>query len=156
MPKADGRRRGQPTRYDPKVHAPWAASLAKRGCTNQEIADAMGISLSTLHNWRRAHEEFMHALKESKSRADEAVVESLYARACGRAKRVTRKKREVLDANGNAVKLTEVTEETLPPDTTAMIYWLKNRQPGLWRDRPAEKGDDSDAEEFLKEWRDEG
>ena len=62
----------------------------------------------------------------------------------------------MLDAQGNTVKLTEVTEETLPPDTTAMIYWLKNRQPALWRDRPAESGDESAAEEFLKEWRDEG
>ena len=31
----------------------------------------------------------------------------------------------------------------MPPDTTAMIWWLKNRQPELWRDKPAH--DDSDT-----------
>jgi hypothetical protein len=25
--------------------------------------------------------------------------------------------------------------EHYPPDTTACIFWLKNRQPGRWRDR---------------------
>lgn len=68
---------------------------------------------------------------------------SLYERACGNAKRVTKKRRDVLDSEGRKVTLTEVTEETLPPDTTAIIYWLKNRQPELWRDRP--KQDDTDT-----------
>ena len=27
------------------------------------------------------------------------------------------------------------TVEHYPPDTTAMIFWLKNRQPDRWRDR---------------------
>ena len=67
----------------------------------------------------------------------------MYAKACGKAKRVTKKKRDVLDSDGRKVTLTEVIEETLPPDTTAMIYWLKNRQPELWRDRP--KQDDTDT-----------
>ena len=71
------------------------------------------------------------------------MAESLYARACGLTKRTTKKVREVIDADGNKVKLTELIEETLPPDTTAMIYWLKNRQPELWRDRP--KQDDTDT-----------
>ena len=56
---------------------------------------------------------------------------------------MTKKKRDVLDSDGRKVTLTEVIEETLPPDTTAMIYWLKNRQPELWRDRP--KQDDTDT-----------
>lgn len=27
------------------------------------------------------------------------------------------------------------TEKTVPPDTTAAIFWLKNRKPDVWRDR---------------------
>lgn len=145
---------GRPSGYDAKVHVPWGRSLAKRGCTDAEIAEAFGIGASTLYGWKGAHPEFREALKESKGSADEAVVESLYNRACGRCKRTTKKKREVLDSDGRKVTLTEVVEETLPPDTTAMIYWLKNRQPELWRDKPAEKPDESAAEGFLKAWRD--
>ena len=71
------------------------------------------------------------------------MVTSLYAKACGKAKRTTVRKREVLDPNKGKVTLVEKVEETLAPDTTAMIYWLKNRQPELWRDRP--RHDDADT-----------
>ncbi len=30
-------------------------------------------------------------------------------------------------------------EKEVPPDVTAQIYWLKNRQPQKWRDKPAEE-----------------
>lgn len=30
-------------------------------------------------------------------------------------------------------------EKDVPPDTTAQIYWLKNRRPDLWRDRRKEE-----------------
>lgn len=122
---------------------PWGASLARRGCSDEEIAEAFGVSTRTIYNWKKAHPEFLQALNECKGKADEAIVDSLYARALGKAKRTTKKKRDVLDSDGRKVTLTEVIEETLPPDTTAMIYWLKNRQPDLWRDRP--KQDDTDT-----------
>lgn len=146
--------RGQPTKYRPEAHVPWGVSLARRGCTVAEIAEAFGVSERTVYRWSKAHPEFCQALNESRSEADEAVVESLYAKACGNSRRVTKKKREVLDSSGRKVKLTEVIEETLPPDTTAMIYWLKNRQPELWRDRPPEAIDDKHSDEFLRAWRD--
>lgn len=134
---------GRPSAYDQDVHVPWARSLAARGCTDAEIADAFGVNVRTVYAWKGAHPEFAHALKESKSKTDEGVVESLYNRAIGNVKRVTKRKREVLDNTGKKVTLQEQVEETLPPDTTAMIYWLKNRQPELWRDRP--KNDDTDS-----------
>ena len=130
---------------------PWGRSLAKRGCTDEEIAEAFGVGVRTLYAWKGVHQEFQQALKESKSKTDEGIVESLYARACGLTKRTTRKVREVIDANGNKVKLTEVTEETLPPDTTAMIFWLKNRQPEQWRDKPIQDETDTAVLKAAKE-----
>lgn len=135
--------RGQPTRYSADVHVPWGASLARRGCSDAEIAEAFGVSVRTVYNWKGAHEEFLQAINESKSKADEAVAASLYDKACGKAKRVTKRTREVLDPDKGKVTLKEVVEEVMPPDTTAMIFWLKNRQPQLWRDRP--KQDDTDT-----------
>ena len=154
MPSKKRHGGGRPARYDPSVHVPWGRSLARRGCTVAEIAEAFGVSDRTVYRWSDAHPEFRQTLKESRGKADEAVVESLYAKACGKARRVTKKIREVFDADGRKVKLTEVIEETLPPDTTAMIYWLKNRQPELWRDRPPEAIDDGRSDEFLRAWRD--
>ena len=31
------------------------------------------------------------------------------------------------------------TVKTVIPDTTAQIFWLKNRRPDRWRDKPIEK-----------------
>lgn len=44
-------------------------------------------------------------------------------------------------------------EKALRGDTTAQIFWLKNRRPGKWRDRPVEesKKDQIDAHNALIE-----
>lgn len=122
------------------MHVSWGASLARRGCTTAEIAASFGVSERTVYRWMCAHDEFRQAVNESKSRADEEVADTLYARAMGTARRTTKRKREVLDSNGRKVTLTEVTEETPAPDVTACIFWLKNRQPKLWRDHPDDGG----------------
>ena len=83
--KTDAKHRGKPTGYDAKSHVPWGASLARRGCTAAEIAEAFGITERTLYRWQKAHPELCHALKESRSKADEVVVESQYEREIGRA-----------------------------------------------------------------------
>ena len=49
----------------------------------------------------------------------------------------------VYNDNGKKIKETErlesYTEEMhIPADTTAQIYWLKNRKPKVWRDRVIE------------------
>lgn len=149
-PKAEKQKAGRKTAYEKSVHPRWAASLARRGCTVDEIAEEFGVARSTLYRWRDLHAEFSDALNESRSQADEAVVDSLYARATGRARRTTKRKREVLDGDGRKVTLTEMIEETPAPDTTAMIYWLKNRQPALWRDQPREDASAS-SDKAIKE-----
>lgn len=155
MGNSSKHRGGRPSKYDAAVHVPWARSLAMLGRTDAEIAEALGVGVRTLYSWKGAHPEFRQALKDSKALADAEVVESLFAKACGKAKRTVRKKRQVLDADGNKVELIEETEETPPPDTTAIIYWLKNRQPELWRDvRKDSINDEATASEFLKAWRD--
>jgi len=77
--------------------------LALLGVTDGEMADVLGISLSTLYNWQRTSPEFLHAQKKGKALADSQVAARMY--------------RDAL--NGN---------------TTAQIFWLKNRRRGEWRD----------------------
>ena len=45
-------------------------------------------------------------------------------------------------------------EVHVPAKITALIYWLKNRRPDRWRDRPEEEddGDDAALEEMLESW----
>ena len=64
---------GRKTKYDEKLHVPWAKSLALSGKTSNEIAQEMGVARSTLYGWMGAHPEFSDAIKYGKARADAEV-----------------------------------------------------------------------------------
>ena len=94
-----------------------ARSFAACGATNEQIAAALGVSKGTLFNIRKRDKELDEAIETGKDQADLAVVAALYRKAIGY---------ETV-ANGKKV--------WMAGDTTAMIFWLKNRRPKEWRDR---------------------
>lgn len=80
----------QASAYNEKYHVDWAWSLALKGATDEEIAEAFHISVRTLHRWKKTHPELLTALEEGKDVADAKVKRSLYQRAVGyEAKEVT-------------------------------------------------------------------
>lgn len=127
--------RGRPSKYVSEYHIPWARSLARRGLTVEEIAREIGVAKSTFTKWVSENEELSVALNEGRAIADSKVEDSLYKRALGFT--VTEKK-TIVSANPDGTQKParlEVVEKDIPPDTTACIYWLKNRNPSLWRDQ---------------------
>jgi hypothetical protein len=126
-PEAKGKG-GRPSSYKPE-YAAQAEKLCKLGATDIEIADFFGVERTTVWRWSQAHEEFCNALKAGKEVADERVERSLYARALG----YTHDAVKIFNANGEA--LVVPYREHVAPDTTACIFWLKNRKPGEWRDK---------------------
>ena len=78
---------------------------ARDGLTDEQIAHNIGISTSTLNNWKNKYVEILESLKKGKEVVDYAVENALLKNA-------------------------------LKGDTTAQIYWLKNRRPDKWRDKP--------------------
>ena len=124
------------TKYNALYHDDWAWSLAAMGATNEEIANAMSISKRTVIRWAKEHESFGKALVEGKGVSDAKVVRSLYERAIGY-EYEEEKKINGYDKNGNMrLVKTEKTKKCVPPDVTAQIFWLKNRQRDRWQDRP--------------------
>lgn len=121
--------RGRPTLYKPEYTA-MAEKIALLGATDRELGEIFEVSEVTINEWKKAHPEFSLALKKGKAEADAEVVHSLYRRATGYRHKV---QKVLSDAKGgyNIVEY----EESLPPDTTAAIFWLKNRQSAKWRDR---------------------
>lgn len=117
---------GRPRVYDPEKMPHLAKRLCLLGATNEEIAKALGVNISTVESWIIEHPEFGGALKAGREEADANVGKSLYQRATGYKRKVTK----VL-ADGSLVHY----EEQMPPDATSMIFWLKNRRPDLWRDK---------------------
>lgn len=133
-------------KYNALYHDDWAWSLAAMGATNEEIAEAMGISKRTIIRWAKDHESFGRALAEGKGVSDAKVVRSLYQRATGYDTTETRKVVEY-DKEGN-VKPVRVEEykKHIPADVGAMCFWLKNRQRDRWQDRPMELPDNGGNE----------
>lgn len=118
----------RPSKYRPEF-VEQATKLCKLGATDRELADFFKVSESTLNLWKLEHAEFSESLKRGKQEADERVEQSLYRRALGYSHDAV----HVSNYQG-AVTLTPIVEH-YPPDTTACIFWLKNRQPEVWRDR---------------------
>ncbi len=128
---------GQPTLYK-AIYAEQAAKLATLGLTDVEIADFFKVSVRTVHRWKGAHPEFCHALKAGKDVADDRVERSLYARAVG----YEHDEVDIRVVDHQIVQT--VVRKFYPPETTACIFWLKNRRNQEWRadNPPAGEGAD--------------
>jgi hypothetical protein len=119
---------GRPSKYQSHF-AEEAYRLCLLGATDKQIAEFFNVSERTVNNWKREYPEFFQSLKRGKIVADAEVAEALFKRACGYSHPETK----VFCSDG------EITERTItryyPPDVTACIFWLKNRQPKAWRDQ---------------------
>jgi len=122
----------KPSRYNPEYHDNWAWSLAIKGATDEEIADAFDMSRQTIARWKAKYPSFNEALNNGKDIADSNVEKSLYKRAVGFTYEEYERSKEV-DKNGEVktVKNKTVTK-TVIPDTMAIMYWLNNRKRGTW------------------------
>lgn len=120
---------GRPTKYkeeyDEQVY-----KLCLLGSTDKDIASFFEVDESTINRWKLEHDGFCESLKRGKFLADANVAERLYKRAMG----YEHKEDKIFNNNGEA--LVVGTTKHYAPDTTAAIFWLKNRQPELWRDKP--------------------
>lgn len=106
-----------------------AYKLALLGSTDKELADIFEVAESTFSKWKVDFPELSEALKKGKDEADSMVVKSLFNRANGFHKEET----EEIMYKGEIVELKR--KKYYPPDVTACIYWLKNRQRDKWGDR---------------------
>lgn len=105
------------------------------GATDSQLADLFEVSEATINNWKKDHEEFSLALKKGKTLADASVADRLYQRALGFEH--PSEEIKVVSAGAGMPSLIERVPITkvYPPDTTAAIFWLKNRRPKEWRDK---------------------
>lgn len=118
----------RPSKFKPEFITQ-AAKLCALGATDIEVADFLEVDVRTLHRWKGEHEEFCHALKAGKAVSDERVERSLFARATGY-------EHDEVDIRVVAGALVQTPiRKYYPPDTTAAIFWLKNRKPAEWRDK---------------------
>lgn len=115
--------------YEPNYHNTLAKYMARCGLTDEEMAKELGVGIRTFYRWKKTYPEFCQALKENKGFVDALVEDSLLKKAIGyeiEEVEVTASK----DGKNSRIKKTKKWIH----DTTAAIFWLKNRQPDRWRD----------------------
>ncbi len=122
-------------------------SFARDGMTDEQIARRMGVNVSTLNRWKKEHFIIGEALNRAKELYDYEVVEALHGMTKGYKVTVKKhfkvKKTEYDPVTGKKKyeneELVCVDDEVyIPPNVTAQAYWLNNRMPEVWRQRPTE------------------
>ena len=119
---------------------------ARDGLTEEQIAKNMGVSRSTLSDYKVKYPDILRAIKNSKEVADREVENALFNKATGYTVKLKKpmKVRHVEYDEQTGRKIAEyerieyIEEEVhVPADTTAQIFWLKNRKSNEWRDKVA-------------------
>lgn len=151
MDKKKKKKTGRPSRLSDRVIAQ-VEILAGLEHTEEEIAHILGVTALTIRRWK-SNDAFYSALKRGKSLTDSKVTKSLVQRALGYThKEIIREAQlDKIDANGKhhyKTAVTKIIEKKIPADTTAIIFWLKNRRRDLWRDK--EVNINIEHKEFFK------
>lgn len=129
MAKDNKSNAGRPTDYKEEYNK-LAENYSLLGATDKVMAGYFGVSEVTLNAWKKKHPEFLKSLKRGKEEADANVSNALYNRALGYSHPDTK----FASFEGQITDEKEYTKH-LPPDTTACIFWLKNRQRETWKDK---------------------
>lgn len=125
----ESRKVGRPTKYK-EEYAELAYKFSLLGAIDTQLAQLLEISESTLNKWKHDHPEFSESIKRGKEIADVEVVEALRKRAIGYSYD------EIKTEESDQGKKKTVTTKEVVPDTTAQIFWLRNRQPDKWSNNP--------------------
>lgn len=136
-----------------KVLSAWS----RAGLTDEEIARQIGISRSTLIEWKKKYPQIGKALSAGKDFADRLVEDSLYKKALGFyvfEQKTFKIKNIEYDENGKKISEKEelqTAEERhyIEPDIKAIIFWLKNRKPEFWREKVEESSGDEEGSGVL-------
>lgn len=112
------------THVEPKLAL--VEGWARDGLTDEQIANNLGISKTSLYKYKEEFIELSERLKKGKEVVDYEVENALLKRALGY------EYDEITYEHGEEVKR---IRKQVAPDTTAQIFWLKNRKPEQWRDK---------------------
>lgn len=134
--------KGRPTKYK-SDYCTQALKMSILGATDEQLADFFEVSESTLNLWKIEHPDFSESIKRGKEEADANVAASLYKRATG----CSVKETKVFIIDDKPVKV-EI-DKNFPPDATSALFWLKNRQPKLWRDTKVIQGDAENPQHIV-------
>lgn len=126
-------------------------SWARMGLTNEQIAKNIGVNADTFYTWLKKYPEISESIKKGKAPIDFEVENALFKRAIGYEYEEIETIIEEID--GKQRKRIKKIKKVALPETSAMIFWLKNRKPKEWRklNPVVEAKLNAETEKLLKE-----
>ena len=118
----------------------------RNGISEEEIATKLGLAYSTFRLYAKQKSALSAVLKKGAEIVDTEVENALLKRALGYSFMETTQER---NQQGELVT-TKVVTKHIVPDTTAQIFWLKNRAADKWRDKPVEGTSEEDKSISVK------
>ena len=103
--------------------------------SDEQIAKNAGIRAGTLYEWMSRFPEISEAIKKGKAPVDFEVENALLKRALGYDYEETTTEIHEEQDGTQRKHIRRVTRH-VPADVAAAIFWLKNRKPTQWKDRP--------------------
>lgn len=135
---------GRPSKYQEQFSGQ-AYKLCLLGATDADMADFFEVDQSTIGEWKTVHAEFSLSIARGKAAADANVAEKLYHRALGYSHEAVK---IFMPAGADRPVYASYTEH-YPPDTPAASLWLRNRQPGKWRDKQELEHTGKDGKDLI-------
>lgn len=113
-------------KYEGKKTDTLIYKLCLLGLTDKDIANVIGVTETTLNNWKIEHSSVFESIRNGKEIADANVVASLYKRAIGF------EHDAVKIFQNQGVEVIIPYKEYVIPDVTAQKKWLSARQRKIW------------------------
>jgi AcrR family transcriptional regulator len=123
---------GRPTLLNKHLKELGAKLARQRGMTLAKLAEQLGIGRTTLYYYLQSDKDFLNAINNGLQMADDLVEISLFQRAVG----YSHPEEKIFQHEGHIIRAK--TTKQYPPSEQAMMFWLKNRQPDRWSDKPTE------------------
>lgn len=146
---------GRPSSYK-EGFAVQAFNYCLLGATDEDLAQFFEVQKSTINNWKKDHPEFLDSIKKGKVQADAVIASSLYNRAKGaiiNQQQAFKVKSVTYNDKGQRTEIESIEivdlQQEQPPDTTAAIFWLKNRNPENWRDKTSTEVTGKDGKDLI-------
>lgn len=135
------RKRGRPKKAKNKIDLYDALKIGDKfdyiedrlafGMTESDLAASLGVARTTYYKWKDTKPEFYRAIERGKLGQIQLVENQLLKKILGYSVEETE---ELQDNDGNVMQR-KVKTKFINPDTTSMIFYLKNRNPEEWKDR---------------------
>lgn len=120
---------GRPSKYHSNVEPKLLLieAWARDGVTEADICKNLDVNNTSWIEYKKEYPELAKALKNGREVIDVMVENALLKAALG----YEYTEEELNKMTGKPIEL----RKTAHPNTTALIFWLKNRKPKEWRDK---------------------